>query len=115
MAILLHRFRQLRQSIPFGLACRFDSFGIILVFGVIVGALIKELRIHFHEQLHSIVYHAMDSSVENVSKVPFVIKNEGTHRFQWPFEFSYKGANMIGKITSTLSLTRLQKYSLFQK
>jgi hypothetical protein len=40
---------------------------------------------------------------------------EATYLFQWPFEFSYNGANMIGKMTSTLSLTRLQKYSLFQK
>lgn len=38
-----------------------------------------------------------------------------TYLFQWPFEFSYNGANMIGRIISTLSLTRLQKYSLFQK
>src|SRR5690242_7066934 len=39
----------------------------------------------------------------------------GTYLFQWPFEFSYNGANMMGRIISTLSLTRLQKYSLFQK
>lgn len=35
--------------------------------------------------------------------------------FQCPLEFSYNGANMIGRMTSTLSLMRLQKYSLFQK
>lgn len=35
--------------------------------------------------------------------------------FQCPLEFSYSGANMMGRMISTLSLTRLQKYSLFQK
>lgn len=38
-----------------------------------------------------------------------------TDLFQCPLEFSYSGANIIGRMVSTLSLTRLQKYSLFQK
>lgn len=35
--------------------------------GVVMRAVIEELRVDFHEELHSIVYHAMNGPLEVVS------------------------------------------------
>jgi len=35
--------------------------------------------------------------------------------FQWPLLFSWRGANMIGRMVCMLSLIKLQKYSLFHR
>ena len=38
-----------------------------LELGVIVGAVIEELWIDFHEQFHCIVYHSVDGPMKNIS------------------------------------------------
>lgn len=106
--------RLLRQLIPFALSRLLPLLCRVLHFGIVVRAFIKELGIDLHEELHGIVYHAMNRPT-TMSHRPFDPWRPPTYLFQWPFEFSYSGANMIGNMTSTLSLMRLQKYSLFQK
>jgi hypothetical protein len=40
------------------------DFGcVVLLLGVVVRAVVKQLRVDFHEQFHGIVYHSMDRSV----------------------------------------------------
>lgn len=106
--------RLLRQLVPFALTRLLPLFRRVLHFGIVVGAFIEELGIDLHEELHGIVYHAMNGPT-TMSHRPFDPWNFPTYLFQCPFEFSYSGANIIGNMTSTLSLMRLQKYSLFQK
>lgn len=49
----------LRQLVPLALPRLLPMFGSVLHFSVIVGTFVKQLWVDLHEQLHSIVYHAM--------------------------------------------------------
>ena len=102
------------EFVPFGFSGLFSFVGAILEFIVVVRAVVKELGIYLHEKFHGVINHAVNGSGPVVSDC-FNRASRFTYLLQWPFEFSYNGANMIGKMVSTLSLTRLQKYSLFQK
>lgn len=63
--------RLLRQLIPLALTCLLPLFCCVLHFGIVVRAFIKELGIDLHEELHSIVHHAMNSPAA-MSHRPFV-------------------------------------------
>lgn len=51
--------RLFRELIPFALPRLLPLFGVGLRLIVIMGALVEELGIDLHEQLHSVIYHAM--------------------------------------------------------
>ena len=110
---VLHLVRLFTELVPLGFSGFFSFVRTVLQLVVIVRAVVEELRVDLHKELHSVVHHAVNGPEPWLAVVQMARCR--IYLFQWPFEFSYKGANMMGKIVSTLSLTRLQKYSLFQK
>lgn len=67
MSILLHLLGQLGKAVPFRLAVRFDRFGVVLLFGVLMRALVEELWVHFHEKLHGVVNHTVNGAERRIS------------------------------------------------
>lgn len=67
MAVLLHLLSQLTESVPLGLSVGLDCLEVVLLLCVFVRAFVKQLWVYFHEKLHRIVHHAVDSSVDAVS------------------------------------------------
>ena len=61
------------DHVPPILAGLLPLIGAILVLGVFMRALIEELRVDLHKHLHSVVHHAVDSSVVRESDRPSVI------------------------------------------
>ena len=69
MAVRFHLLGELAEAVPFRLSIRFDGLGVILLLRVFVRAFVEQLRVHFHEELHRVVDHAVDcpnsSQLEN--------------------------------------------------
>lgn len=50
------------EGFPFVFSSELACFGVVLVFGVVVRAVVEELRVDFHEEFHGVVDHAVDCS-----------------------------------------------------
>jgi hypothetical protein len=59
------------KTFPFLLTIALLLFGIVLLFGVIMAAVIEELGVHLHEELHGIIYHTMNRAMPDVSWMVF--------------------------------------------
>lgn len=53
----------LRDSRPFLFPKSLPCWSVVLLLIIIVGAIIKKLRIDFHKKLHGIVYHTVNCSI----------------------------------------------------
>lgn len=66
---ILSAGRLLFDRVPPVLAGLLPLLGTVLLFSVLMRALVKELRVDFHEHLHGIVHHAVDSPVTEVVSI----------------------------------------------
>jgi len=59
------------KTFPFLLTIALLLFCIVLLFGIIMTAVIEELGIHLHEELHGIVHHTVNRAKSDVSWMLF--------------------------------------------
>lgn len=69
LAVSLPLVRQLLDRGPFVFSLLLSRGSTVLVFGVLVGAIVKQLGIDLHKQLHGIVNHSVNCPAGLVSRL----------------------------------------------